>query len=235
MLTAGGGLAFAGDLDRGFRAFDVETGEELWRARLGTSVQGFTISFRAGGRQYVDVSTGLGGGSPRLMPRNLAPDVRHPRSGNALYVFALPDAEGPGAAADALPDAGEPGAAVGASALPGAESAAAVAFLEEVCADDFTYTHGDGWTTGGAVLGVDRKQEWLDSLSGRYSLREVDSQQVEVHGDVAITMGRLRARSGGSEAERRSFSFWYVRVYAQRDGQWRYLSHRTVDGPVDEN
>ena len=23
-----------------------------------------------------------------------------------------------------------------------------VAFLDEVCADDFTYTHGDGWTTG---------------------------------------------------------------------------------------
>ena len=93
VLTTAGGLAFAGDLDRRFRAFDVETGEELWRARLGTSVQGFPISFRAGGRQYVAVSTGLGGGSPRLMPRTLAPDVRHPGSGNALYVFALPDAE----------------------------------------------------------------------------------------------------------------------------------------------
>ena len=69
VLTTAGGLAFAGDLDRRFRAFDVETGDELWRARLGTSVQGFPISFRAGGRQYVAVSTGLGGGSPRLMPR----------------------------------------------------------------------------------------------------------------------------------------------------------------------
>ena len=294
VLTTAGGLAFAGDLDRRFRAFDVETGDELWRARLGTSVQGFPISFRAGGRQYVAVSTGLGGGSPRLMPRNLAPDVRHPRSGNALYVFALPDAEGPGTAAGAPPDAGEPGAAADAStlsgeesataaespALPGAESAPAaevlalsggapeaaaeamalpekesevaeevlalekrieeavlradVAFLDEVCADDFSYTHGDGWTTGGAVLGVDLKQEWLDSLAGRYSLREVDSQQVEVHGDVAITMGRLRARSGGPEAARRSFSFWYVRVYARQDGEWRYLSHRTVHGPVYE-
>ena len=90
MLTTAGGLAFAGDLDRRFRAFDVETGDELWRARLGTSVQGFPVTFRAGGRQYVAVSTGLGGGSPRLAPRMLAGDVRHPRSGNALYVFALP-------------------------------------------------------------------------------------------------------------------------------------------------
>ena len=90
VLSTAGGLAFVGDLDRRFRAFDVETGEELWGARLGTSVQGFPITFRAGGRQYVAVSTGLGGGSPRLAPRALADDVRHPRSGNALYVFALP-------------------------------------------------------------------------------------------------------------------------------------------------
>ena len=109
-----------------------------------------------------------------------------------------------------------------------------VAFLDRVCASDFTYTHGDGWTTGGAVRGVDRRAEWLASLPGRYSRREVDSQQVEIHGDVAITMGRVRARSGGTDAAQRAFSFWYVRVYAQRDGQWRYLSHRTVHGPVYE-
>ena len=109
-----------------------------------------------------------------------------------------------------------------------------VAFLDRVCASDFTYTHGDGWTTGGAVRGVDRRAEWLASLPGRYSRREVDSQQVEMHGDVAITMGRVRARSGGADAAQRAFSFWYVRVYAQRDGQWRYLSHRTVHGPVYE-
>ena len=109
-----------------------------------------------------------------------------------------------------------------------------VAFLDRVCASDFTYTHGDGWTTGGAVRGVDRRAEWLASLPGRYSHREVDSQQVEMHGDVAITMGRVRARNGGADTAQRAFSFWYVRVYAQRDGQWRYLSHRTVHGPVYE-
>lgn len=92
VLSTAGGLAFVGDLDRRFRAFDVETGEELWRSRLGTSVQGFPIAFRAGGKQYVAVSTGLGGGSPRLAPRALADDVHHPQSGNALYVFTLQDA-----------------------------------------------------------------------------------------------------------------------------------------------
>ena len=109
-----------------------------------------------------------------------------------------------------------------------------VAFLDGVCAPDFTYTHGDGWITGGPVLGVDTRADWLASLAGRYSQREVDSQQIELHGDVAITMGRVRARSGEADIPPRSFSFWYVRVYAQRDGRWQYLSHRTVHGPEYE-
>lgn len=91
VLSTAGGLAFVGDLDRRFRAFDVETGDQLWETRLGTSVQGFPITFQAGGRQYVAVPTGLGGGSPRRMPGLLADDVHHPQSGNALYVFRLRD------------------------------------------------------------------------------------------------------------------------------------------------
>jgi len=44
----------------------------------------------AGGKQYIAVTTGLGGGSPRQVPAVVAPDVHHPGNGNALYVFALP-------------------------------------------------------------------------------------------------------------------------------------------------
>ena len=82
-----------GDLDRKFRAFDVKNGRVLWETRLGTSVQGFPVSFRAGGKQYIAVTTGLGGGSPRDVPRVIAPDIHHPGNGNALYVFALPDSK----------------------------------------------------------------------------------------------------------------------------------------------
>ncbi len=56
-----------------------------------TSVQGFPVSFGVDGEQYVAVTTGLGGGSPRNVPNLLAPDVRYPRTGNALYVFKLRD------------------------------------------------------------------------------------------------------------------------------------------------
>ena len=65
------------------------TGKELWRTRLGTSVQGFPVSFTANGRQYVAVTTGLGGGSPRVVPRTITPEIHHPPTGHALYVFEL--------------------------------------------------------------------------------------------------------------------------------------------------
>ena len=89
VLTTAGGLAFAGDLDRYFRAYDARTGGVLWERRLGTSVQGFPVSYTAGGVQYVAVSTGLGGGSPRSVPELLAPEIWYPGTGNALYVFKL--------------------------------------------------------------------------------------------------------------------------------------------------
>jgi alcohol dehydrogenase (cytochrome c) len=91
VLSTAGGIAFVGDMNRIFRAVDVKTGKVLWETRLGTSVQGFPITFSIGGRQYIAVSTGLGGGSPRMVPSVLAPDVHYPANGNALYVFALPE------------------------------------------------------------------------------------------------------------------------------------------------
>ncbi len=89
-LSTGGGVVFVGDLDRTFRAFDVETGDILWEARLGTSVQGFPVSFTANGKQYVAVTTGLGGGSPRQVPGTISREIRYPQNGHALYVFELP-------------------------------------------------------------------------------------------------------------------------------------------------
>jgi len=82
-----------GDLDRYFKAVDVKTGKQLWQIRLGTSVQGYPVSFSVGGKQYIAVTTGLGGGSPRDVPHAIAPDIHFPLNGNALYVFALPDGE----------------------------------------------------------------------------------------------------------------------------------------------
>jgi len=91
VLSTAGGVAFVGDLDRVFKAVDVRNGRILWQTRLATSVQGFPVSFEVDGRQYVAVTTGLGGGSPRLVPSLIVPEVQPPARGHALYVFALPD------------------------------------------------------------------------------------------------------------------------------------------------
>ena len=89
-LSTAGGVVFIGDLDRQFRALDVKTGEVLWSARLGTAVQGFPVSFSANGKQYIAVTTGVGGGSPRVVPRTITPEINPPSNGHTLYVFEMP-------------------------------------------------------------------------------------------------------------------------------------------------
>ena len=91
VVSTAGGVAFVGDLNRMFRAFDVNTGRILWETRLGAPVEGFPLTFTAGGKQYLAVTTANGGGSPRGVPRVVAPDLLDSATGNALYVFALPD------------------------------------------------------------------------------------------------------------------------------------------------
>ena len=91
VVSTAGGVAFVGDLDRMFRAFEAATGRILWETRLPAAVQGFPLTFAAGGKQYVAVTTSNGGGSPRGVPGVVAPDLHYPSTGNALYVFALPD------------------------------------------------------------------------------------------------------------------------------------------------
>jgi alcohol dehydrogenase (cytochrome c) len=93
VLSTAGNLAFVGDFDRRFRAVDVANGKTLWTVRLGTTVQGFPVSYSVDGRQYIAVTTGLGGGSPEAKPTTLLGGglVHRPDNGQALYVFALPE------------------------------------------------------------------------------------------------------------------------------------------------
>ena len=88
-LTTGGGLAFAGDYNRWFRAFDVRTGEVLWSTRLGTSVQGFPMTFEVDGVQYVAMTAAREGGSPWRVATFLSSEFVSPTQANALYVFRL--------------------------------------------------------------------------------------------------------------------------------------------------
>ncbi len=79
-IQTAGGITFIGaTMDRTFRAFDVDTGEELWSARLPTSAHATPMTYRVGpkGRQFVVIAAG--GHAPLGSP-----------SDDALVAFALP-------------------------------------------------------------------------------------------------------------------------------------------------
>jgi alcohol dehydrogenase (cytochrome c) len=88
-LTTGGGLAFIGDLDRYFKAFDVNTGKVLWQTRLGSAPHGYPVTYAVGGKQYIAVTTGMG--VFKLVTAQQSPDIYQPSGGNMLYVFELAD------------------------------------------------------------------------------------------------------------------------------------------------
>ena len=87
------GVAFVGDFDRHFKAVDVKSGKTLWQTRLGNGAEGYPVAFSLDGKQYIAVTSGLGGGSPVQKPTTLLPEVHRPATGQQLYVFALPDSD----------------------------------------------------------------------------------------------------------------------------------------------
>lgn len=91
VLTTAGGLAFVGDLDRYFSAFDTNTGERVWQTRLAAPLHGFPITYRAGGKQYLAVQTGIG--VFRALTAVTSPEIYQPTNGQAIYVFELAESQ----------------------------------------------------------------------------------------------------------------------------------------------
>jgi len=74
--TSNGIVFIAAAMDEIFRAFDVETGKELWHAPLPASAQASPMIYRAGGKQFVVIAAG---GHGKL----------HTKRGDAVVAFAL--------------------------------------------------------------------------------------------------------------------------------------------------
>jgi alcohol dehydrogenase (cytochrome c) len=89
-LVTGGGLVFAGSLDRMFGAYDASTGAPLWKVRLNDVPSSAPISYSAGGQEYVAVIVGPGGfQSNAYLP--LVPEILNPPDhGATLWVFQVP-------------------------------------------------------------------------------------------------------------------------------------------------
>ena len=96
-LVTGGGLVFAGSLDRRISAYDAATGDRLWATRLSEVPNAPPITYAVDGRQYVAVIVGSGGYLTRAYSV-LAPEIRNPPDpGAALWVFAQPERGASGA------------------------------------------------------------------------------------------------------------------------------------------
>ncbi|MDE2977525.1 MAG: PQQ-binding-like beta-propeller repeat protein, partial [Acidobacteriota bacterium] len=94
VMTTGGGLVFAGNTNRRFRAWDAATGEVLWQTVLGGPVSGFPVSFAVDGEQYVAVTAGGGDLLSGLF--NRLGNLRARSGANMLYAFKLSDTAGRG-------------------------------------------------------------------------------------------------------------------------------------------
>jgi quinoprotein glucose dehydrogenase len=80
IVTAGGLVFIAGAFDPYVRAFDVDTGKELWKAELPASGHATPMTYRLGanGKQYLVIAAG---GHAKITEEKL---------NDALVAFALP-------------------------------------------------------------------------------------------------------------------------------------------------
>jgi len=85
ILTTGGGLMFYGDPEGYFNALDDETGEHLWSFNLGTGVYGNPTTYTTGGKQYVAIVYGAGGGG--IWPLHFGDWYKKQSKGGGLMVF----------------------------------------------------------------------------------------------------------------------------------------------------
>ncbi|MBV9146385.1 MAG: nuclear transport factor 2 family protein [Acidobacteria bacterium] len=96
-------------------------------------------------------------------------------------------------------------------------------FFSTVLAEDVRFTHGTGL--------VQNKQQWVDSIrkgAGQTVVRELDSTQVEPHGDLVETLGHVHVEVKGAKDIAREYHIWFVRLYQKRQGGWQLVSNRTV-------
>jgi alcohol dehydrogenase (cytochrome c) len=89
VLATAGNLIFSGDVVRRFRAFNAENGAILWQTILNGAVSGRPMTYSVGGRQYVVIAAGGVTQATGIMEA-LTPELNTPRTGNTLFVFALP-------------------------------------------------------------------------------------------------------------------------------------------------
>jgi alcohol dehydrogenase (cytochrome c) len=93
LLTTAGNLLFVPDARGYLKAYNADTGKEVWKHNNGVGHNGGIISYTAKGKQYVAVETGWGSlVGDEYGPLFGGPYKNMPKDSGALMVFSLPDA-----------------------------------------------------------------------------------------------------------------------------------------------
>jgi ketosteroid isomerase-like protein len=96
-------------------------------------------------------------------------------------------------------------------------------YLDSAYAQGFQFKHATGE--------LQNRATWLQSVRaarGRFLSRDVDSLDVEVHGDMALTTGRIHVRRLRPDGTTVEYTIRYVRMYAFRNGRWQLLTHHST-------
>ncbi len=88
VMTTAGGLVFTGTPEGYIKAFDDETGEELWKFQTGSGVVSQPVTYDIDGTQYLAVVSGWGGAVP-LWGGEVAKKVNYLNQGGSVWVFKL--------------------------------------------------------------------------------------------------------------------------------------------------
>jgi ketosteroid isomerase-like protein len=99
-----------------------------------------------------------------------------------------------------------------------------VATMQKYFGDDFYFKHSTGE--------IDSKESWITSIKNlkegnRFTSREHDSTEVELHGDIAIVAGKLSV-AREAQPQVRKYNLTYIRVFALRNKTWQLISHRST-------
>ncbi len=90
VLATKGGLVFTGTGDGYLKAFDSNSGEELWRFQTGSGIVSSPITWEMDGEQYIGIASGYGGAVP-LWGGDMAVLTKPVPQGGSFWAFKLAD------------------------------------------------------------------------------------------------------------------------------------------------
>jgi len=185
MVTAGGLVFIGATNDSRFRAFDKDTGKELWETKLPFSGNATPITYEVDGQQYIAVLAGWGGAYPLLEGKdsNKSGNVRNI---SRVLAFRL-------GATSTLP-AVPPESDLTLNTSPTEPASASVTNGEALFGRFCSVCHGEAVVGGGVV--PDRGQVG-DQLADTGFLGVGELPGVFVAGLVVVGLGLVERAQGG--------------------------------------